>query len=332
MSPLERRVTQAVGKVQPGAAVNLGVIMQIMSMVLQFIQQCPFGNAKRSLREGALEAKVAAYRAVKSSGYEGNAVDLANALVEQGRQATDDELESTIASAHSLPKLKQTLGALLLAWLLPCVSATAGPFPGRAPVEAESGPFPLATADAGVGDQRSEVGSRISQESKRPAGGTSPGELLLLDSRIRESDRRSLRDRIADYRAGGGGTVGVRGMTIETHLRRDHGWRPSQLEGLCADELYLLHGMQHGGRIDPRDAGSDAAGGGGDGYAVRQSGRTAYWTVDGVRWSNLGAGAPVEGRVYQGGGRSFVYRDGKMHAVRGAEPARNCAGGRCRLR
>ena len=351
MSPLEQRVTQAVGQAQPGAAVDFGVIMQIMSMVLQFIQQCPFGNARRAIRESALEAKVATYRAVKSSGFSGNPVDLTNALLDQGRQATDAELDETIASAHALPALR----AMLLT-LLACVAAIpalhAGPFPevgGRKseigdqvsedevangdssrptflnpslPLVLTSGPFPVGGRKALVGDPMSEDGVADSHSSAPTP--------LNPESRI--PNPPSLRDRIAEYRTGGGGIVGVRGMTITMHMLRDHGWSESQLAGLSADELHLLHGMQHAGRIDPQEFSGETNSSSVGGYPVRVSGRSVQWTVDGITWSNLGSGQPVEGQVFRGNGRSFVYRGGRMYAADAASAASQCAGGRCRIR
>ena len=326
MSPLEQRVTQALGKAQPGAAVDFGVIMQIMSLVLEFIQQCPFGNAKRAIREGGLEAKVAAYRAVQSSGYDVNSVDLANALIYQGRQASDDELESTIASAHALPSLRVPFCAVMLACLISTAAAVAGPFPGHTSRAPGGGPFPVSSTG---GDREYALhGEPVTSEF-------TPDASRAADSRSPALPGSSLREQIAAYRAAGGGTIGVRGMTITTHMLRDHGWSPKQLSGLSADELYLLHGMQHAGRIRPNEVSrrtEDATAADAESYPVTQIGATAYWRVNGVQWSNLGGGVPVEGQIYNGGGQSFAYRNGRMHAVRGAASARCCPGGRCRIR
>ncbi|MBL8849219.1 MAG: hypothetical protein JNG89_06025 [Planctomycetaceae bacterium] len=318
MSPLEHRVTQAVGQVQPNAAVDFGVIMQIMSMVLQFIQQCPFGNARRAIRESAVEAKVATYRAVKSSGYGGNPVDLTNALLEQGRQATDAELDETIASAHALPALRTMLLTGIVCLALGA-AVHAGPFPDGLPMMATRGPFPE------VGDRTSEVRNQMSEDGI--VHDSAPPASLNPESRILNP---SLRDRIAAYRARGGGIVGVRGMTITTHMLRDHGWSESQLAGLSTEELSLLHGMQHAGQIEPGAEVSAGDGRSATGHPVRISGGSAQWVVDGITWSNLGGGSPVEGQVYRGGGRAFVYRGGRMYAADAA--ASPCAGGRCPMR
>jgi hypothetical protein len=128
-------------------------------------------------------------------------------------------------------------------------------------------------------------------------------------------------------------------MTITTHMLRDHGWSEAQLSGLTSDELFLLHGMQHAGRISPAEVSSapgSVAAIPTTGYPVEMSNGTVYWTVAGQRWSNLGSGRPVDGQVYHGGGRSFVYRGGRMHEaggdVRTPEPMQGCANGQCRIR
>jgi hypothetical protein len=364
MSPLEQRVTQAVGQAQPGAAVDFGVIMQIMSMVLQFIQQCPFGNARRAIRESALEAKVATYRAVKTSGFSGNPVDLTNALLEQGRQATDAELDETIVSAHALPALRSMMLAIF-ACVAVSSAAHAGPFPEVGGLKSEVGDQ---MSKDGVADDDSSPPPSLNPESSPGAPGLNPSSQLAAtngpfpevgDRKSEVRDQKSdglvarddssartslnpesrilnppaLRDRIANYRARGGGIVGVRGMTITTHMLRDHGWSESQLAGLSADELYLLHGMQHAGRINPQEFAVETNSSSAGGYPVRVAGGSVQWTVDGITWSNLGSGQPVEGQVYRGNGRSFVYRGGRMHAADAAPAAsQQCAGGRCRIR
>lgn len=147
-SALEKHVTDAAGKVQPGAAIDFAVILQIITTLMGLIGNCPFGGAKRAMKAGSTEAKVAIYNAVKKSGFGGNAVDLTNELIERGKNASDEELDATIESAMSLPGLSK-FGAFLLAIALCGSTALAGPFPSVA-----DGPFPLITRG---GDQESVV-------------------------------------------------------------------------------------------------------------------------------------------------------------------------------
>lgn len=304
MSPIERHVTQALGKVQPGAAVDFATIMALITQIFTFIQQCPFGRAKAAIRAGSVEAKAAAYLAVKRSGYGGNAVDLTQALLDQGCAATDAELDETIASALSLPGLTRIAGVVALC-LIYATAGLAGPFPARPPASESTGPFPTGSESSST--PAPWVARLDAGESKRDA-----------PSAARMQDVPSpLRQRIADYVEAGGGIVGVRDMTITTHMLRDHGWTAAQLEGLTEDELFSLHGMQHAGLIEPADAALPLIKHSGRTYPVHVDGDSAYWFVDGVRWSNLGGGRPVEGQVFTGGGRRFVYRDGRMHEQTG---------------
>lgn len=305
MSPIERHVTEAIGKAQPGAAVDFATIMALITQIFTFIQQCPFGRAKAAMREGSVEAKTAAYLAVKRSGYGGNSVDLAHALLEQGRSATDAELDDTIASALSLPGLTRIAGVFALVVGL-CTSAAAGPFPTLDASSAQ-GPFPAQAVSAPV--IRLESAQTLADVSESDASGQ--GEVIEVQP--------PLRQRIDDYLAAGGGIVGVRDMTITTHMLRDHGWTAEQLAGLTEDELFALHGMQHAGLVEPTDvatADRDVERRGA-GYPVQIAGDWAYWSVDGIRWSNLGQGRPAEGQLYLGGGRRFVYREGRMQDAAG---------------
>lgn len=306
MSPIERHVTEAVGKVQPGAAVDFATILALITQIFTFIQQCPFGRAKRAMREGSVEAKAAAYLAAKRAGYGGNAVDLAQALLQQGAQATDDELDETIASALSLPGLSRSLG-VLIALLSLGGASVAGPFPA-APSPSRSGPFPESVAVTEA--------ERPEPQSDDVSGDIASGKPRSGAERRYVELSSPLRQQIADYRAAGGTIVGVRDMTIITHMLRDHGWTAEQIAGLSDEELFYLHGMQHAGEVAPETA-QDACRSGGcrasDGYPVTIDGRWAYWTAHGRRWDNRGGTLPSEGQVYTGDGRRFVFRGGRMH-------------------
>ena len=304
MSPIERHVTDAVGKAQPGAALDFATIMALITQIFTFIQQCPFGRAKAAIRGGSVEAKTAAYLAVKRSGYGGNAVDLTHALLEQGRTATDAELDETIASALSLPGLTRIAGIVGMMLILNR-TVIAGPFPGTKHYPASLGPFPVQSSSVQVPARTENFG-----ETPSPTNVTPPGPLAV-------DVPTPLRQRIAEYIASGGSIVGVRDMTITTHMLRDHGWTAAQLDGLSEDELFALHGMQHAGLIDPADAGVQHSGQHGreESYPVRIRGDWAYWSVEGVTWSNLGRGRLAEGQVLSGGGRRFLYRNGRMHAA-----------------
>lgn len=63
----------------------------------------------------------------------------------------------------------------------------------------------------------------------------------------------SLRDAIHDYERQYGVRWFVSGMTEQQHLIQTHGWHADQLVGLTEDELHLLHGASHTGRLNPRD-------------------------------------------------------------------------------
>ena len=308
MSPIERHVTAAVDKVQPGAAMDFATIMALITQLFTFIQQCPFGRAKQAIRTGSVEAKAAAYLAVKRAGYGGNAVDLTQALLQQGAQATDEELDETIASAVSLPGLTRSIGVLLLLAVLGGASAWAGPFPVTAE-EAQSGPFPQSTAvhDSVATDPPGD---------ERPRHKPGPERRRTRTEEPYEELPSPLQQQIADYRAGGGAIVGVRDMTIVTHMLRDHGWSAQQLAGLSDDELFYLHGMQHAGIVAPEAVATGPSAPPVDhpgGYPVRIEGRWAYWTAHGRRWDNRGGTLPTEGQQYAGGGRRFIYRNGRMH-------------------
>jgi hypothetical protein len=312
MSPIERHVTAAVDKVQPGAAMDFATIMALITQIFTFIQQCPFGRAKQAIRSGSVEAKAAAYLAVKRAGYGGNAVDLTQALLQQGAQATDDELDETIASAVSLPGLTRSIGVLLLLTVLGGVSAWAGPFPAP-PVATQSGPFPQVTA-------ADEPRTPHPLADETPGPQPAPEERRTVSVEPYEELPSPLQQRIAEYRAAGGAIVGVRDMTIVTHMLRDHGWSAAQIAGLSDDELFYLHGMQHAGVVEPEavDAVHSAAPVvHQEGYPVSIEGRWAYWTAYGRRWDNRGGTLPTEGQVYAGGGRRFVYRNGRMHDATG---------------
>ena len=142
MSPFEKAVSETVAEKQPeGAAIDVGLIMQLMTMLLQFIQNCPFGSAKAAIKAGSTGATVAAFNAVKKSGYTGNAVELAQALVAKGKAATDDELDETILLAESMPTLSNFMIIVALVLCFASTGMAAGPFP-ETELAIVSGPFP----------------------------------------------------------------------------------------------------------------------------------------------------------------------------------------------
>lgn len=63
----------------------------------------------------------------------------------------------------------------------------------------------------------------------------------------------SLKDAIRAYRDSYGVRWFVYGQTEQQHLVQTHGWKPEQLVGLTEDELHLLHGASHTGRLNPAD-------------------------------------------------------------------------------
>lgn len=131
----------------------------------------------------------------------------------------------------------------------------------------------------------------------------------------------SLRDAIAAYKAGGGEIVGVKDMTITTHMLRDHGWTSEQLDGLTSDELFYLHGMQHAGLISP-DGEPVSHEDNEDGYpVVRENGQIA-WYVNGQRWAQTDNSRLTDGMTFSYNGRAmFVYRNGSMYDAGSAPQA-----------
>lgn len=64
----------------------------------------------------------------------------------------------------------------------------------------------------------------------------------------------SLREAIEDYRR----TYGIRWFVTQgepepQHLMHVHGWTAEQIAGLTDDELHLLHGASHEGKLHPED-------------------------------------------------------------------------------
>ena len=64
----------------------------------------------------------------------------------------------------------------------------------------------------------------------------------------------SLREAIEEYRRTNGTRwFVVQGLPERDHLVVEHGWTHEQIAGLTDDELHLLHGMSHTGRVNPKD-------------------------------------------------------------------------------
>lgn len=155
MSAFEKVVTDTISEKQPpgtGAAIDIAIIMQLMTFLMQFIQNCPFGSAKAAIKEGGTPARVATFNAVKKSGYSGNAVELTEALVAKGKAATDDEIDETVAMAYSMMPLSKFM-ILVVAMLCFATTAVAndGPFPVVS--LASVGPFPVVIPDIVVTPQ-----------------------------------------------------------------------------------------------------------------------------------------------------------------------------------
>ena len=135
MSAIERIVEEAVAEeAGPNAAIDIGLIITIVTQLLGFIQNCR-GNARKAIKDGDTEAKVAAFRAVVASGYEGHRGNLMTKLVDKGKNATDEDIEETFSIARSLPSLEYfpTVGTLLIvaAMIFGCTQTTmAGPLSG----------------------------------------------------------------------------------------------------------------------------------------------------------------------------------------------------------
>lgn len=150
-SAIENAVEESVQERLPeGSAFDPNLVFQIITFLMQFIQNCPFGQAKATIKEGGTAATVAAFNAVKKSGYTGNAVELARAVVARGKQASDTAIDETVTTAHALAPLAKMLG-VLVAFAVCFASigtAAAGPFPVLAAVSPAAGPFPIAAPQA----------------------------------------------------------------------------------------------------------------------------------------------------------------------------------------
>jgi hypothetical protein len=321
MNALEKHVTEAVESKSPeGAAIDFGIILQIVTTILQFVQNCPFGNARKAMKAGGTEATVAAYQAVKKSGYAGNAVELTRDLVARAANSSDEELDEVVASANSMPLLSKMLMIAVMVLGL-SVSAVAGPFP-----EAASGPFPLTQKEGGdPGPSRTDAppaaGLPTVPQVESPADDLRVAPPPPEESAPDVAPPASLRDRIAAYRARGGVAYYEAGGSILTsiaHMVRDHGWDRDELNGLSQTELDYLHGMSHTNapELDGPVAAatvevsyqrvSDDDGG----YPVTKGADGNY------HWHNPRPGmghrqwhTMTEGAVYGG----MTYRDGKMY-------------------
>ncbi len=85
------------------------------------------------------------------------------------------------------------------------------------------------------------------------AEATGVDEPLAVPSHAPVAQRVSLREAIHEYKRKYGIRWYVSGMTEQQHLVQTHGWTQEQISGLTEDELHLLHGASHEGKINPTD-------------------------------------------------------------------------------
>lgn len=91
-------VSKAVGEGSPNTSLDFGSILQIIMQLLQVFQDCNIGAVRKSFKAGDEKAKVAAYIAVAKSDVVplDDAPQVALALVEAAKEASDDETEDFI--------------------------------------------------------------------------------------------------------------------------------------------------------------------------------------------------------------------------------------------
>lgn len=85
------------------AAINIGIILSIISTLLPIIQNC-FGGAKATIQDGGDAAMVAVWRAVVASGYQGDRGALTLRLVGMGKASTDAEINEVMQTAAMFPR------------------------------------------------------------------------------------------------------------------------------------------------------------------------------------------------------------------------------------
>lgn len=95
MTKVEGAIREEVGA---EAAIDIGIILTIISTLLPIIQNC-FGGAKAAIQSGGDAAWVAAWRAVVASGYQGDRGALTERLVKVGMEATDQEVNEVMQTA-----------------------------------------------------------------------------------------------------------------------------------------------------------------------------------------------------------------------------------------
>lgn len=90
------------------AAINFGVILQLISTLMPIITNC-FGampsraSARAVIRGGGDAVKIGIWRAVVASGYEGDRGSLTMRLAESATKATDQEIDEALETAAMFP-------------------------------------------------------------------------------------------------------------------------------------------------------------------------------------------------------------------------------------
>jgi hypothetical protein len=94
-----------------------------------------------------------------------------------------------------------------------------------------------------------ELALIASMQGPVAAGPVSRSVHVYGDFRSGPVDLQSLREDLQRYAGTTHGETAVVGMTVETHLTRDHGWPADVVAGLTPQEKSLLHSASHDGVI-----------------------------------------------------------------------------------
>lgn len=245
MRDIEQRlfdeVSAAQSTVNPNQAIDVTSIVAIITAIMEAIRGCRNPeSAKAHIKRGSLIATIAARRAIVQSGYKGNALELARAVVDRGAKMDQAEVDAIVDETQDIPTTPPpTMSGGWPIWMLFLSVVSIFCFGSNAEAN-----WPVCDGDAISIAETSWPTSVVSIAATKPT----------LPSVQAEIDTFSLDDlpmpgNVWELNVGRGYGNHSKEELINHLLGSNHNFERIWLEGLSMGELKTLHSQDHEGFV-----------------------------------------------------------------------------------